>query len=174
MDNSPALDIRAVWDAELRNEPLVQSWLWTGYLGPGIVTLLTSRAKCGKTTLLAALLARLRTGGAVAGQEVTTGKALVVSEEDERRWHARARRFDFRGQVCLICRPFRSKPAPQQWQALLDRILEMQREHQFALIVFDTLTELLPRKCENDAGLMIDALLPLRALTAEGAAVLLQ
>jgi len=118
-------------------------------------------------------LARLATGGTLAGQEVAAGKVLVVSEESEQRWHARGHRFDFGGHVWFVCRPFRSKPTPQQWQELLERILELHRQHDFALVVFDTLTELLPRKSENDAGLMKEALLPLRALTAAGVAVLL-
>jgi hypothetical protein len=173
MDKLSALSFRPLWNPELRNEPLVESWLWTGYLAPGAVTLLASPAKCGKTTLLAALLARLASGGMLAGQQVAAGKVLVVSEESEQRWHARGGRFDFGQHVCFVCRPFRSKPTPQQWQELLQRIGDLHRQHGFALVVFDTLTELLPRKCENDAGLMMEALMPLRALTAAGLAVLL-
>ncbi len=37
-------------------------WLWDGFLMPGDLTLLTSRWKTGKTTLLAGLLQRLGTG----------------------------------------------------------------------------------------------------------------
>src|SRR5262249_56779081 len=37
-------------------------WIWRGYLARGSVTLLTSVGKTGQTTLLAALLSRLREG----------------------------------------------------------------------------------------------------------------
>ena len=37
-------------------------WLWDGYLAAGLVTLLTSRWKTGKTTLVSLLLARIGAG----------------------------------------------------------------------------------------------------------------
>ncbi|HMC66910.1 MAG TPA: AAA family ATPase, partial [Gemmataceae bacterium] len=49
-----------LWADDLRRvgqTPL--AWLWHGYLKPGAVTLLTSRWKSGKTTLLSVLLSRL-------------------------------------------------------------------------------------------------------------------
>ena len=45
-------------------------WLWQGYLGPGLVTLLTSQWKSGKTTLVSVLLAHLQQGGLLAGLAV--------------------------------------------------------------------------------------------------------
>src|SRR5262249_41455896 len=68
--------------AELR--PAAQAprdWLWQGYLLPGAVTLLTSLWKSGKSTLLAVLLSRLKTGGMLAGLPVRAGRAVVISEE---------------------------------------------------------------------------------------------
>ena len=56
-------------------------WLWHGYLAPGAVTLLTSQWKTGKTTLAAVLVARLKTGGMLAGLPLAAGRAVVVSEE---------------------------------------------------------------------------------------------
>src|SRR5262249_47759318 len=57
-------------------------WLWQGYLAPGNVTLLTSQWKSGKTTLIAVLLARLKTGGSLAGLSVVPARAAVITEED--------------------------------------------------------------------------------------------
>ncbi len=56
-------------------------WLWEGYLAPGALTLLTSQWKSGKTTLVSILLAKLKTGGQLAGLSLAPGKAVVVSEE---------------------------------------------------------------------------------------------
>jgi hypothetical protein len=56
----------AVRDLE-RRPAMPVSWFWYGYLGPGKVTLLTSQWKSGKTTLLALLLARMQSGGVLAG-----------------------------------------------------------------------------------------------------------
>jgi hypothetical protein len=173
MTPAPAPSFRAVWPGDLRELPAQQRWLWTGYLAPGHLTLLTSLSKCGKTTLLASLLQRLGSGGTVAGQSVCPGKALVVSEETEEIWAERRKSFDFGTHVCFICQPFSGKPSPEEWQALLDHILKLHAEHQFALAAFDTLTELLPCRSENDAVQIQRALLPIRRLTAAGMAALL-
>src|SRR5438552_2208703 len=61
-------------------------WVWHGYLAAGAVTLLTSRWKAGKTTLLSVLLARLGAGGELAGLPVAAGRAVVVSEEAPGMW----------------------------------------------------------------------------------------
>jgi len=49
------------------------NWLWGGYLAPGNVTLLTGLWRAGKTTLIAALLARMQAGGSLAGLAVRPG-----------------------------------------------------------------------------------------------------
>src|SRR4051794_38506230 len=65
-----------------RNPPGT-AWLWHGYLAGGSITLLTSQWNTGKTTLLSVLLARMVTGGTLAGLPVRAGHVAVVSEEDE-------------------------------------------------------------------------------------------
>jgi hypothetical protein len=64
----------------------VTPWLWQGYLAPGLVTLLTSQWKSGKTTLVAVLWTRLQHGGALAGLPVSPCRAIVVSEERHADW----------------------------------------------------------------------------------------
>src|SRR5436305_7560907 len=61
-------------------------WLWHGYLARCHLTLLTGQWKIGKTTLLAALLARLGQGGELAGRRVAPGRAVVVTEEGVNLW----------------------------------------------------------------------------------------
>ena len=68
-------------------------WLWDGYLRRGCVTLLVSQWKSGKTTLVAALLSRLRAGGLFLGQTLQRGKAAVISEESRQQfWQYAGRR----------------------------------------------------------------------------------
>jgi hypothetical protein len=153
--------------------PVEMSWLWHGLLAPGNLTLLTSPPKSGKTTLLAALLARLQTGGALLGLPVAAGKALVVSEEPAKLWHLRRQRFAFGDAICWLCRPFPGKPTAAQWQALLDRIGELHAQHRFDLVALDTLSALLPGHDESNAGTMIERLLPLQALAANGPSLFL-
>jgi RecA-family ATPase len=56
-------------------------WVWHGYVGRGAVTLLTSKWKAGKTTLLAGLLHHLATDGEFLDRPCRAAKVLVVSEE---------------------------------------------------------------------------------------------
>src|SRR5216684_207784 len=91
------------WDNEIAAEhqrPV--DWLWHGFVARHNVTLLTSLWKAGKTTLVALLLARRKTGGMLAGLAVKPGKSVIVSEETRAVWSERFRRYDFGGQVCLI------------------------------------------------------------------------
>src|SRR4029077_17366089 len=153
------------------NAPQTVDWLWDGFVAGGNLTLLTSQWKAGKTTLLSLLLSRRKQGGQLAGLAVKPGKSVVVSEEPLSLWADRARRFDFGGQVCFISQPFRTIPGPEDWQTLLDRILALKQQHGIDLAVFDPLAPFL--RCENHAQGILETLLPLRALTENGLAVLL-
>src|SRR5262245_49475628 len=44
--------LRGFWGGYLDDFTDTMSWLWDGYLAPGLVTLLTAQWKSGKTTLL--------------------------------------------------------------------------------------------------------------------------
>jgi hypothetical protein len=161
-----------IWSHELAaatESPV--DWLWHGFVAPGNLTLLTSLWKAGKTTLLALLLARRRQGGSVAGFAVKPGKTVVVSEEPQSMWSARARQYDFGDNACFLCRPFLRVPGPQDWQALVDRLAGLQEQHGIDLAVIDPLAPFLPG--ENNSKNMLDTLLPLGALTRRGMAVLL-
>jgi hypothetical protein len=161
-----------VWDQELTSRlPAPPDWLWHGFVAGGQLTLLTSLWKAGKTTLLALLLGRRRAGGHLGGLAVRVGKSVVVSEEPPELWAERARRHDFGGQVCFVCQPFRSVARPEEWQALLDRLLDLRRRHGVDLAVIDPLAPFLA--AENQARPVLEALLPLSTLTAAGMAVLL-
>jgi hypothetical protein len=148
------------------------TWLWHGYLAPGAVTLLTSLWKAGKTTLVSVLLAKLHDGGALAGLPLAAGKAAVVSEEGPALWAERSRRLAFGPGVCWFCRPFRGRPTPGEWLALIDRLAGLRQERGLDLVVIDPLAAFLPCRGEGDAGTMLDALLPLTRLTALGVSVL--
>src|SRR5258708_6780808 len=68
-------------------------WLWQGFLAAGNVTLLVGQWKAGKTTLLSVLLARLGTGGTLAGLTIRPGRAVVISEEADDLWAERFERL---------------------------------------------------------------------------------
>ena len=96
---------------------------------------------------------------------------MVVSEESAAHWVARGRKLDLGGHVWWLCRPFRGKPRPEEWLALVDRLGELRERHGIDLAVIDPLGPFL--SAENNSRSMLDALLPLRELTRRGMAGLL-
>ncbi len=148
-------------------------WLWPGYVGRGVVSLLTSQWKAGKTTLVSLLLARLARGGELAGLQVQRSRAVVVSEESPNLWRQRHERLRFGRGVCFLCRPFAGKPSPQQWDALIDHVAELHQKRRMELLIVDPVSLLLPPFFESHAERMHAALLPLSRLTSLGMAVLL-
>src|SRR5687767_7198878 len=90
-------------------------WLWDGYIARHQVTLLTGQWKSGKTTLLAALLGRMGAGGTLAGQAVTAGRAVVVTEESASLWLPRLAKHGVGDWASFAFNPFVRKPLPRQW-----------------------------------------------------------
>ena len=150
-----------------------ESWVLQGYLAPGCVTLLTSLWKSGKTTLVAVLLARLATGGRLAGLSLAAGRAVIVSEEHKRHWQLRDQVLHFGDHLGWALRPFKgAKPTPEQWQ---DFVAQLRADHErqpFVLLVIDPLADFLAGS-ENDAACVLRFLKPLQDLTERGVAVLI-
>ena len=163
-----------LWYDELRQTAATElRWVWAGYLAAGAVTLLTSRWKAGKTTLLSVLFAKMAAGGEVGGSAVAAGRAVVVSEESREMWRRRGERLGFGSHLAFLCRPFRGKPTTDEWQALVDRLADEHTRRGLDLVVIDPLAAFLPGPDENHAATMLAALAPLQRLTAIGLAVLL-
>ena len=70
-------------------------------------------------------------------------------------------------------RPFRGRPTREQWQQLIDSLVARHDTHPFDLVVIDPLAAFLPGRTENDAGTMLDVLLPLQALTGRQVGVMI-
>jgi hypothetical protein len=147
------------------------AWLWQGYLAPGNVTVLTSQWKSGKTTLVAVLLARLATGGQLAGLLVRPGKAVVISEESPVNWLQRDQKLHFGHNISFLCRPFAGKPSPADWSALIDALVATQARDGLDLVVIDPLANFLPGRTENLAAGLVETLAQLQRLTNRGVSV---
>jgi hypothetical protein len=168
------LDCEELWPADLGRVQTPVSWLWDGYLRTGSITLLTSQWKSGKTTLVSVLLSRLKTGGQLAGRALKSTRAVVITEEDRQTWNERHQHLDFGDSVCFFCAPFGlRKPTPADWRALIRRLLHLARTRGIGLVIIDPLASFLPGRDENNPAAVLEALLPLRHLTAVGIAVLL-
>jgi hypothetical protein len=168
----PTFTLRPLTRDQLGQNSAPTDWLWHGFLARGNITLLTSQWKVGKTTLLAALLAQLKTGGDFVGFPLTTGKALILSEENQALWFERQRKMDF-GEHTWLCRPFRACLNAQTWHALVGHITALHRAHQFDLIVIDPLSSFLPGYGENDLFRLKPSLAVLQELADLGPALLL-
>jgi hypothetical protein len=157
--------------ASLAGAAAPMGWLWESYLAPGAVTLLTGQWKAGKTTLASILLARMRTGGQLAGLALTAGKAVVVTEEGADHWQRRNQKTDFGDHVGWYCQPFRGKPLLAEWSAFVDGLADLHDRQPFSLLLIDPLAAFLPGG-ENHAASVLEALAPLQTLKARGLSIL--
>lgn len=160
-----------IWTADL-TPVAAPPWIWEGLIAPGRVTLFSSPAKSGKTTLLSHLLARRRAGGSLLERPVTAGATAVVTEESAADWQARHQRLDLGGNVCLFCRPFANQPTRDDYLRLLDQFLKLKEDRNLDLVIFDSLADFLPAR-ENDPTGLLHALHPLRRLAEAGMSLLL-
>jgi hypothetical protein len=158
-----------LWDGQLESifEPAAD-WLWQGMIARGNLTLFTGQWKGGKTTLLSMLLARRNGGGALAGLDVRPGKTALISEERPALWRERGRKYNFGGLACFFAQPFVALPQPEEWQALVDRVLRLHTEEGVDLVIIDPLGPFL--RAENNPRSVLETLLPLGALTRRGMA----
>src|SRR5580765_1543020 len=126
------------------------TWLWQGYIALRQITLLTSQWKSGKTTLLSVLLARMKTGGDLAGSRVSPARAVIVSEESPDHWLRRAAGLGLTDHVGWFCRPFNARPTQAEWIDLIDRLAALYTERSVRLVAIDPLASILPAASEND------------------------
>jgi AAA domain len=177
----PAVRVRPMSDVVFAEAPILNSealrnlsasgvaWLWRDFLARSYVTLLTSGEKFGKTTLLTVLLAKMESGGELAGTAVSPGRAFIISEESAELWADRQRQFNYGSHVELICRPFAGRPTMDDWTRLIDRVAKAGAD----LVVVDPLMKILPGEIENSAVTLLSFLEPLHRLTERGTAVLM-
>lgn len=163
--------LNPIWIADVA-PVAAPAWIWDGYVAPGRITLFSSPARTGKTTLLSHLLARRHAGGSLLELSVTAGVTAVVTEESAADWHARHQRLDFGDKVCLYCRPFANQPTSEEFSQLMCEFLKLKEERNLDLAIFDPLSHFLPAR-ENDPTGLLQALHLVRRLADADIAVLL-
>lgn len=139
-------------------------WLWRALIARGSATLLSALWKSGKTTLVSHLLRLMGEGGEYLGQPVSRGRALVISEEHEKRWAERRDQLGLGDHVSFVLRPFGHKPGFSEWNKFVESVATYMEKDPFDLIVLDTLSNLWPVRDENDAAHVQEALMPLHQL----------
>jgi hypothetical protein len=148
-------------------------WLWHGCIAREGATLLTAFWKAGKTTLLSLLLRVMECGGLFCEREVAPCCVLYITEESEGLWAERRDELGIGDHVSFLIRPFVCKPDAQAWKQFIKDLNQLRNAWPAELIVLDTLANLWPVREENNASEVQAALMPLRQLTAAGAALLL-
>lgn len=127
-----------------------ETWIIKNIAGEGRVTLFSGKAKEGKSTCLASLLAMMGEGGTWCGLSVMKGRALVISEESETHWEDRRKRFGIGDWVSFQCRPFPSRPIVGKWTVFLEECLAFFQAGGFHLLVIDTIENVGPIQEENN------------------------
>ena len=163
--------LRPVPISELGRDSSVE-WVWEGYLSPNHITLLVGLWKSGKSTLLAHVLKLLCTGGELGGG-VHPAKVLLLTEESEAIWADRRDEIGIGDSVHVVCRPFLRRPDFDEWRGLIGELRRLVRDEGYKAVVFDPIPSLWPVTRENDAGQIVDALVPLQGLAGAGTAILL-
>lgn len=146
-------------------------WAWEGYLARGLTTLLSARAKIGKTTLLFHLLQALLSGQTrfMDRRLQFKGKVLLLTEEPKEVLTRRLERFGLVGDELLIIRQFDVR----SWPETLGQVrLAIEREG-VSLVVLDVIDKFWSLKDENEAQEVVQALKPLQAIIQEHNAALL-
>jgi hypothetical protein len=160
--------LKLIPPSQLATQSKPIEWLWDGVLAKGMVTLMTSRWKEGKTTLMSALLAHLGRGETMAGSPVAPTRTVILSEEPKELWELRHKRLNFdEANIRFACRPFERRLRPNEWS---DVILELADENP-GLVVLDPLAMFLPGNIENQPTRMLDAVEQLHVLTEQGTAL---
>ncbi len=162
------------WMSELKAIEANEKWLWDGFISRGGITLLSALWKSGKSTLLAHLIRAF--GGEepqFLGRDIKPSRVLYISEEDATIWADRRDTLELGDHIGLITRPFQGRSTTAIWRDWLGSVLIACEEHQFDLVVLDTLSKMWPVRDENNAGQVEEALMPLWALCKSGAAVLI-
>ena len=147
-------------------------WIWYGYLVAGGITLLSGRAKAGKTTLIAYAIQKMESGGDLGGT-IRPGGVLVVSEEPGVLWARRRDELEIGDHAECLCRPFMGRPDARLWGKFIDYVVGLVKKRKYAVVMLDPFASLCPSDDENDAAKMLAALTPLRAITDAGASLLL-
>jgi len=153
--------------------PAEQSWVWEGYLGAGIRTMLTSLWKAGKTTLVANLLrAMFHKRPTFLEIPILPVPTLVITEETLQLWCDRLSDIPAESPLYFASRPFLGRPSPAEWKNYAVQLGFWCKQAGIKLVIVDPIANLIPGE-ENSAGAMLDFLGPLEALSNARAAVLL-
>ncbi len=148
-----------------------QQWVLEGMLGRGIVTMMTSLWKAGKTTFVGNVVRAMHSGQTeFIGLPLRSVPTLIITEEILSLWADRLQELPRNVPVYFASRPFLGRPSPAEWKNYIVQLACWVEANNVGLIVVDPIANLIPGE-ENVSGAMLDFLLPLTAFTQRDVAV---
>jgi len=157
------------WAEEIQVDETNTNWYWKGYVQAGNKTLLSALWKSGKTTLLAKLLHGFCEGGTFLGQPIEKTRVLYASEEGKTNWTPRIKRYGYTLKTHgFFLRPFHGERTMTQWIEFLGRCNDEMEKFGLNILVIDTLANLWPVVDENNAGMVMQGLVPMNQILESG------
>lgn len=148
-------------------------WLWEGWIPRRMLTILGGFGGDGKSTVMAALIGALTTGGTLPDRSrAPQTNVLMLSAEDDISFAIRPR-LEIHGadtERALVLKGTRGQDGKARWLDLRRDVEVMQaviRQHEIGLVVVDPLSSYLPHADRNSEGDIRDALQPLIGLMEE-------
>lgn len=146
--------------------------LW-GYLARGCITQLAAKMKLGKSRFVMDAVSKIVHGADFLGHMTEKTSVLYLTEEGAVTFRRGLERYDLT--ECETLHVFlRREAIGMSWAAVGDFVLEYITTNCIGLVVVDTLTDWagITGDKENDAGVALEAMRPLRLWADAGASVL--
>jgi hypothetical protein len=150
-------------------------WLWTNFLVRGKLTLLTSPAKDGKTTLMSTVIAAMERGGTITDSMVVPCRVAIVTEEDDKVWKPRCELLKATGvmptgdHIEWSTDPYPPEPTWDDWKLFVMSLEDVSAD----VYVIDPLLHFLPAYAESHNSTVQKAFEPLRELAEKKNAAVL-
>jgi predicted ATP-dependent serine protease len=154
----------------LANTPPEPEWLWTGFVAPGVITLLAGQPKVGKTTTLFGLLAAIEKGDPFLGLATRPAKVLLLTEERETTLAEKRKRWDIDPHTL-----FWHTTRDTTWAKLVGGAHTYCVKNGIDVIVVDTWDKWnqLGGDQENSSGAVNEAMQPLMAAAGGGLCIII-
>ncbi len=132
-------------------------WVLDPYIQRGEKVMLTSVAKCGKTTWVANVMRGMKNGGHLIGK-IHKGTVVILSEERKAEWIDRTKKLDLSGYVSIY---LREDVWNLSWPEICCRLGQEAKRVDASLVIVDSFLKFNGVQDENDAPQMqraVDAL----------------
>ena len=150
----------------------LDDWLWTGFVAPGRLTILSAEPKAGKTTFLACLYRAFAQDGEYLGQPIRKTKVLVASEESPDNWLSRREQIGLDDHVLVSAQPPIEVGGWDTWAAFCLHTKRQALELGAGVVAFDTANFLFPTEDENSVADTKRALESVAIISRAGVAVI--